>query len=175
MMRKKGGMELSINAIVILIIAMVVLGIAILFIRGLFAKSGEKLTTAISSQELKNPATPDTPLVADREVLISRSNPTKTIVLSVFNSATQQAKEVQVGMSDCVSSEGELGSANYSLRTVKQDIAQNTYVGYQAIVSFDPTLLTQGDTIVCRLVANTTTANIWDTKPSTTVTFTVTS
>ena len=76
----------------ILIIAMVVLGIGILFIRGLFAKSGEKLTSAISSQEIKNPATLETPIVADREVSLQRSKPTKTIVVSVFNSATSEAK-----------------------------------------------------------------------------------
>ncbi len=56
-MMKKGGMELSINAIVILIIAMVVLGIGILFIRGMFAKAQTTTFKALSSQETTNPAT----------------------------------------------------------------------------------------------------------------------
>lgn len=161
-MNKKAGMELSINAIVILIIAMVVLGIGILFIRGLFAKSAEKLTTAISTQEIKNPATPETPVVADREILISKTNPTKTLVISVYNIDRLIAGNVTVNMSDCVSGEsiieGTGGTPKYYLfRTAPQDIPGNTYVGYQGIVSFNTSQsglnLKQGDTIVCKLEA----------------------
>jgi len=175
-MNKKGGMELSINAIVILIIAMVVLGIGILFIRGLFSKSAEKLTTAISSQEIANPATPDQPIAADREVLISRTNPTKTIKLSVFNVGNDIAKGIIVNMSNCVSSGASLSIADYSLRTSEQNIPKNSYVGYQAIVKFNPSAnISQGDTIVCKIFADTTdsgTAQFW-TDPSTTITFTI--
>ena len=160
-MNKKAGMELSINAIVILIIAMVVLGIGILFIRGLFAKSAEKLTTAISTQEIKNPATPETPVVADREILISKTNPTKTIVVSVYNTDRISAPNVTIGMSDCVSGEsiidGGVTVPYYLFRTAPQDIQGNTYVGYQGIVSFNTSQsglnLKQGDTIVCKLEA----------------------
>ncbi|MEM4337012.1 MAG: hypothetical protein QXG86_03340 [Candidatus Woesearchaeota archaeon] len=177
-MNKKGGMELSINAIVILIIAMVVLGIGILFIRGLFAKSAEKLTTAISAQELKNPATPDQPIVADREVIISRTNPTKTIIISVFNAGTQTAQGVTINMSDCVTSgTTELNAeADYTLKTAPQDIPKNAYVGYQAIVRFNESAnLAQGDTIVCKLTATPRNSNVWDVYPSTTITFLVSS
>ena len=194
-MRKKGGMELSINAIVILIIAMVVLGIGILFIRGLFAKSAEQLTTAISGQQIANPATADTPLVADREVLLSKSNPTKTVVLSVFNTGTSPAINVAVSMSNCVSGTSVIDNGKpstpktldyYSFKTSPQDISANTYAGYQGIVVFsdkakastdNPISLESGDTIVCKLQASKESGG-WGTgsaDPSTTVTFTVTS
>jgi hypothetical protein len=177
-MRKKGGMELSINAIVILIIAMVVLGIGILFIRNLFAKSGEKLTTAISSQEIKNPATPETPLVADREVNIQMSKPTKTIILSVFNPSVNTASGVNVSMSNCVAGISTLknDASGYSFKTALQDIPANRYVGYQAIVTFNASQLSTDDTIVCKLMAFETGATkYWTTNATTTVQFTVTS
>ena len=189
-MNKKAGMELSINAIVILIIAMVVLGIGILFIRGLFAKSAEKLTTAISSQEIANPATPDQPVVADKEVLLSRTSTTKTIRLSVFNSGSGRATDVNVDMTHCVTSgaialsDEDTGASlvddssvpYYQLKTAPQDIEKNTYVGYQAIVKFsEGASLAQGDTMVCKLEAKGDVAGTEVSLGSTTITFSVTS
>ncbi len=185
-MRKRGGMQLSINAIVILIIAMVVLGIGILFIRGLFGKSAERLTTAISAQDIQNPATPDRPLVADKEVLLPKSNPTKTATMSVYNVAQNAVEDVTVNMSDCVAGqstvESNAGIPYYSLKTAPQDIPSNAYVGYQAVAVFDdegddnPGLqLSQGDTIVCKLEAQEGSSSEWTTNPSTTIVFPVTS
>lgn len=184
-MRKKGGMQLSINAIVILIIAMVVLGIGILFIRGMFGKSSERLTTAISSQDIQNPATPDKPLVADKEVLLPKSNPTKTITMSVYNIAKDEAVDVTVNMSNCVAGQSTINSSTeeyWTLKTAPQDIASNSYVGYQAVAVFEGSglELVQGDTIVCKLEASgtksgTTGDDAWATNPSTTIVFQVTS
>ena len=97
-------MELSINAIVILIIAMVVLGIGILFIRGMFAKSSEKLVTAISAQQVKKTANADEPLVADDEVIISTAKPVTTLGISIYNNAAVEADDLTIWIAPCISS-----------------------------------------------------------------------
>jgi len=104
-MNKKGGMELSINAIVILIIAMVVLGIGILFIRGMFAKAQTTTFKALTSQETTNPASADRPLVADREVTISTTSPTATLAISVYNTGTSSINDLSISVDKCIATE----------------------------------------------------------------------
>src|SRR3989338_4760817 len=59
---KKADLSLSINAIVILILAITMLGLGLTFMRGLFKQATGKVESAVSSQELANPPTIDNPV-----------------------------------------------------------------------------------------------------------------
>ncbi len=88
---KKAGLELSINAIVILIIALIVLGIGVLFVRGMFGKISAKVTTSITDTEVTKPATPDDPMTLDpSQVSISKSQLTTgaQIIISGYSATT---------------------------------------------------------------------------------------
>ncbi|MDP7610765.1 MAG: hypothetical protein QGH19_03290, partial [Candidatus Woesearchaeota archaeon] len=61
---KKGSLNLSMNAIVVLILAITMLGLGLTFMRGLFKQATERVTEAVSAQELVNPPTVDSPLTA---------------------------------------------------------------------------------------------------------------
>ena len=66
--RRSGSLQLSINAIVILVMAMVVLGLGLTFIRGLFNKGTENLGSVLDNTKLENPANPEQPMTVDRTV-----------------------------------------------------------------------------------------------------------
>jgi len=166
-MRRKGGMELSINAIVILIIAMVVLGIGILFIRGMFAKAQTTTFKALSSQETTNPASADRPLVADREVILSTTNPSATVSVSVYNTNPATVEGITIALSSCTDSLG--GTVNIApasdakigfTKVSGVSIPSNQFASYQTSLSmlkiagaypFSP-----GDALACTLTAKDT-------------------
>lgn len=162
-MRKKGGMELSINAIVILIIAMVVLGIGILFIRGMFAKASTTTFKALSSQDTTNPASADRPLVADREVMVSPTNPTASIAISVYNIATED-KAVSVKIGNCSDTYGNnfeagIAKAKIGFTPITGTISSSTFAGYQAVISMNKNSSDEfpygaGDSAVCTILAS---------------------
>lgn len=56
---RKASLSLSMNAIVILILAITLLGLGLSFMRGLFTQMEERVSEAVSAQELANPPTRD--------------------------------------------------------------------------------------------------------------------
>jgi len=162
-MRKKGGMELSINAIVILIIAMVVLGIGILFIRGMFAKAQVTTFKALTSQETTNPASADRPLIADREVTISNTNPTATLAVSVYNTGTSPATDIKINISNCIaSSTGTDVTSSISFTPVTDAaVPSNQFSSFQTVIGMKKNAtaypFSAGDSIVCNLKSGSAT------------------
>ena len=164
-MRRKGGMELSINAIVSLIIAMVVLGIGILFIRGMFGKAQTTTYKALTSQETTNPASADRPLVADREVVVSNTNPTATLAVSVYNSATSTATGLRIDLGSCVSTNGADATSSISFTPVgNATVPSNQFASFQTVVGMKKNAsaypFAVGDSVVCTLYAESKEGNI---------------
>jgi len=159
-MNKKGGMELSINAIVILIIAMVVLGIGILFIRGMFAKAQVTTFKALSSQDTTNPASADRPFIADREVSVSPSNPTATVAVSAYN-ILSGSSQVSIALVGCLTSTGgavDISGAGQQIgyTPVTGSLKANTFSGYQTTISMIKNVtypFAAGDVLACNLEA----------------------
>lgn len=163
-MMKKGGMELSINAIVILIIAMVVLGIGILFIRGMFAKAQTTTFKALSSQETTNPASADRPLIADREVTLSNTNPTATLAVSVYNTGTEGITDLSIGIDKCSSTtnltdDAVLAAITFT-KVTEASIPSNQFSSFGTVIGMKKNTtgypFTSGDAITCTLKANAT-------------------
>ncbi len=71
---KKSALNLSINAIVILILAITMLGLGLTFMRGLFSQATSKVEAAVSTQELANPPTIDNPVTLYPNTLSLRTN-----------------------------------------------------------------------------------------------------
>jgi len=170
-MMKKGGMELSINAIVILIIAMVVLGIGILFIRGMFAKAQTTTFKALSAQDTTNPASADRPLVTDKEITLSLTDPTTTLAISVYNTGTSAIKSpavnLTINMTNCTDNKGDpvtpLGSFIGFTPVIQGSVPASNFAGYQAAVTLlNKTRFNAGDSVVCTIKAESTNGAIND-------------
>ncbi len=80
-MRKKGSLNLSMNAIVILILAITLLGLGLSFMRGLFKQMEGKVNEAVSAQELSNPPTMDNVLTtAPGDITLRKSEVGEIII-----------------------------------------------------------------------------------------------
>ena len=78
---------MSMNAIVILILAITMLGLGLTFMRGLFKQATEKLTEAVTAKELVNPPTEDNPLTtAPGELTLRLNKESGKIIVAYMNS-----------------------------------------------------------------------------------------
>jgi hypothetical protein len=111
---RKGDLSLSMNAIVILILAITLLGLGLTFMRGLFKTMETKVNEAVSAQELVNPPTNDNQFtVAPAEITLKTGQPGKTI-LAFLN--TDPATSVSCGLAmstgvSCQSSDSQCTSS----------------------------------------------------------------
>jgi len=85
MRNKKGALALSINAIVILIIAITMLGLALGFTRGMFGKISTQIEEKISEEpEPPIPTGADT-VTLSKESIITRAGETVILKISLYN------------------------------------------------------------------------------------------
>lgn len=155
-LNKKAGMELSINAIVILIIAMIVLALGVLFVRGLFVKAGEKLGGAVSGAQVSKPASPDEPMTLDPSALefsVSAGDKSKTEVVSVYNMGSP-SQPVGIYLTSCSGTVNVEAGTDVRLLAPTQIIAANKAGNWNAAVLVNTTKLTKGNSAVCTVKAN---------------------
>ncbi len=84
MKSKKGSLELSINAIVILVLAITLLGLGLTFIRGLFGKATDKLGGFVDAADLENPPTAEEPVGISDKISI-KVGETRELKLGYYN------------------------------------------------------------------------------------------
>tara|TARA_Y100000310_G_scaffold183350_1_gene183475 strand:- start:2455 stop:2994 length:540 start_codon:yes stop_codon:yes gene_type:complete len=85
MRRKRGSLALSINAIVILILAITMLGLGLTFIRGLFTSAEGKITEIADAAELANPPTRDNIMTVFPNQLEFRKNKEAKVEVAYLN------------------------------------------------------------------------------------------
>ena len=89
---KKGAIELSTNAIVVLILAVVMLGLGLGFVRGLFGKATQNIESIVGQEP--DPPTPSSsnPVTLSRENVIVQSNSPVVIKVGAFNPLSSDFK-----------------------------------------------------------------------------------
>ncbi len=85
MCNKKAAISLGVNAIVILIIAVIMLGMILAFLKGTFSKLTEDLESKIKEEPTPAPATSSNPISLSREYLTIKQGEAEVIKASVFN------------------------------------------------------------------------------------------
>ena len=94
MENKKGAIELSINAIVIIVIAITVLGLALVFVRQMFQQTQETTLEVIKGTDLSklvNPPSRDNPLTVTPAIFDLRNKEKKVIGVSFMNNDVTEA------------------------------------------------------------------------------------
>ncbi|MBI2130978.1 hypothetical protein HYU10_04375 [Candidatus Woesearchaeota archaeon] len=84
MISRKADLSLSTNAIVVLILAITILGLALVFVRGLFSKS-ETLVEGATQLDTPNPPTRDIPLTLSPSKMTVRQKEQKQVILAYLN------------------------------------------------------------------------------------------
>jgi len=85
MRNKKGALALSINAIVILIIAITMLGLALGFTRGMFGKISTQIEEKVSEEPEPPIPTVSDPITMSRESIVTTAGEDEIIKIGVYN------------------------------------------------------------------------------------------
>ncbi len=85
---KKGALDVSINAIVVIIFAITMLGLGLAFMKGMFGKIGGEVSGVISSAKLENPPTASDPFTISPVQIDLKKGETTTINIGYYNSGT---------------------------------------------------------------------------------------
>lgn len=82
---KKGALELSVGAVVILILAIILLGLGIGFIKGMFGKTTVKFEELVLREPEPPAPTSSSPITLSREIVTANAGETEALKISVFN------------------------------------------------------------------------------------------
>ncbi len=158
--KKKADLSLSINSIVILILAITVLGLGLTFIRGLFKQAEAKTQSAFEATKLKKVPTSEEPISVDSPITMNPSNK-KTIEIGIYNPQTGDPEQATLTgvkpdlvATDCVNSEGtKVENTNadwFKLAAASIDIPPREARGFPAILTIGNANI---DTYICTIKA----------------------
>ena len=157
-MDKKGSMELGINAIVVLIIALALLGLSIGFITKLIGGSQTKFQGLIDNSALPVHANDDKPLVFDPPSVRVKANKKFELTVVVYNSLTTDAYvDLNISNDQCINENGEMtgldsaGVPKMRIVAATQTLKSGQEGGFKALISAGD--LDSG-TYICSIVAN---------------------
>jgi len=153
---RKGSMQLGINAIVILIIALAILGLAMSFVTNLFRKGEGQLGSIISNVEMPVRADASQPIkFGKRDIEVKSGSADTQLKVSVYNNNNFEETDEVMLFLDCFDLEGERVDSLY-LAAPPQKIPLGTDVGYGAIIVSDKNMGgTSPGTYTCRVIAST--------------------
>ena len=104
-MKRKGALELSVNSIVIMVIAFVVLGLILTFTRTIFKFGTEKTTGIFEATSLETQPDAENPLTLPDTVTV-KSGGKKTMNVGYYNRNPYQAVDARFGIYDCQDESG---------------------------------------------------------------------
>lgn len=87
MRRKKGSLNISVEAIIILIFAITMLGLGLGFIKGMFAKVSTQLEQQVANEPEPVAPTGAMPITLSRESVITNRGEQQVLKVGVYNSA----------------------------------------------------------------------------------------
>ena len=151
---KKGAMELSSSTIVVLIIAIVVLGLALTLIRGLFSNVGGKFGSIVSATQLDDRPTADNPITIPGTVNVKQKS-IKKVKIGFYNKKADTLSTVVLKITDCISDDGTPINATVLpniIAPAKDSLGPGEIVGYSAILSLKGAkTMISGKQYVCTL------------------------
>jgi hypothetical protein len=160
MKNKKGSMELGINAIVVLIIALALLGLGIAFVTKLFSSSQSKMVRIIDRTELPIHADSLSPIVFDTSSLQIKAGKQEVLVVSVFNDDIEDSASTYIQhFSQCVDNLGAQAAARVTISSPSQPIPAGADAGFSVIVKPGTTEV-KGTSFICTVGVILSTYNI---------------
>ncbi len=133
-MSKKGSLNLSIEAIVIIVVAFVVLGLGLTLTRAIFEGAGQKLPEAFAVTQLEATPTAENPITISQTVKIGRSSE-KTMDVGFYNKGTNTAEKAAFSITSCLDKEKNNVPLKPVIASISQDVAANTAMGFRVILT----------------------------------------
>jgi len=141
-MKKKGALELGINTVVILVIAIILVGGGIAFVTVIFSKLNANVEN-IDSNILPVQPTPSKPLALPGDTISVKNTGIKTILLGVYNTEPNTLKNAYINSTKCT------GSASLQVSGLEQDIDSGKIGAYQIKVA--PIGASPGQSYICNI------------------------
>lgn len=141
-MNKKGALELGINTVVVLVIAIIIVGGGIAFVTGIFSKLNANVAS-ISPSILPVQPTPQKPIAISGDTITVKNTGSKTILVGVYNTDPGPLTNAYLNSTKCT------GSVKLDVVGLSQTIQPGKIGAYKLIVS--PNGATPGETYVCKL------------------------
>jgi len=137
---KRGSLELSTNAIVVIVLAFVMLGLGLSIIRTLGNNTSDAIPKALGLADLEQKPTADMPLTVGNTVKISANTGATTAMnIGYYNADSSSHTGVYLGISQCLDPSGVLQNIDATklpkVTTLPQDVAASTAVAFNAIIS----------------------------------------
>ncbi len=129
---RKGSMQLSIEAIIVLVIAMVLLGLGIAFIQGFFKTGTSKLTEPFNAIEFGCDPNAGHPITTSPANLELKSGDQLQVKMCVY--ANVPAADAVLGIEGCTSTAPEGANMVPQLLAQKQTIARTEVGGFNTIL-----------------------------------------
>ena len=124
---KKGAMELSVTAIVVLIIAIVMLGLALGFVRGMFGKVSTSFDEQISTEPEAPAPSGSEPITLSRETIITHAKDSEVLKVGVYNPTKNDWTGSGSGIAPSLSCSptGVVTDANINNKSIAQGESEN--------------------------------------------------
>lgn len=103
---KVAGLNISVNAIVVFVLAFAMLGVGITFINMIREEMIGGLGDIVPEEELENPATAQTPLTIDSEITVGQ-NDEERIDVGFYNTLASTQEDVDLEIVECVAGGGD--------------------------------------------------------------------
>ncbi|HJX05171.1 MAG TPA: hypothetical protein VJ461_00505 [Candidatus Nanoarchaeia archaeon] len=153
-MNKKASMELGVNAIIVLIIALAILGLAMSFITNMFKRGTIITGTIIDNTQMPIHADSGEPLkVETRDLSVKANSDNTQLKVSVYNNGNFDAENDFVKLwLDCYNMKTDLPEDKLLIKAPSQKIPLGSDVGYGAIVVAEKG--TESGTYPCSVIAS---------------------
>jgi hypothetical protein len=143
---KKGSMEMSINSIVILVMAMALLGIGLVFIRGMMGGATSKLGKSIDAADLSEQPTSEKPLTIDKTVSVKKGD-NEMLKVGFYNTQNVPVN-VKPCVTKCINSTGSSAfSGSIKIQAISQNTPTGKAIGYEGMMNAN----VNQDTYTCQI------------------------
>lgn len=153
MYSKKGSLQLSVNAIVVFVLAFAMLGVGLFLTNMIKEQVGGGVMSVVDINELRNPPSADDSITISREVTIKKG---KKINLDVgyYNKDSGTNYDAVIGIEKCKSEAGEVFETDSELPAVISNpvnVGASEGAQYRIIFSLKGVEYTAG-TYVCKMI-----------------------
>jgi hypothetical protein len=151
---KKGDLSLSVNAIVVFVLAFSMLGVGLFVVNLIKDKVSKGVEAAGNLDDLKTPPTSDNPMIVDEEVKVKSKKLTK-LDIGYYNKGDDTIDSAKIGLTECIDTENqefvdelptitsstiteiESGEAVAFKITILPKLSQGTYICTMVVYSGD--------------------------------------
>ncbi|MCF7871777.1 hypothetical protein K9L97_01975 [Candidatus Woesearchaeota archaeon] len=130
-MNKKAALQLGISTIVVLVIAMVLIGAGVSFIRTFFNEGENKLIGAFDIEDFGKQPTRLDPLVLEEGVLRIKSGKSTNVPVGFYNAKDSPEENVTITAGNCVPA---VGVENFTIQSLPQDVTNGQKAGFTVTV-----------------------------------------